>query len=325
VNILVMRTLGIGDLATAVPALRALRTAHPTAHLSLAVPAWLAPLAGPAGPVDTVVETGELERPDVTTPDLAVNLHGRGPQSHRLLQDLHPKSLWAFACTEASFTDGPQWTDPAAGTGEHEVHRWCRMLDWYGVPTDVSDLGLSIPDVAPAVTGATIVHPGAKSTSRRWPVRRFASVAHELTTRGHHVVVTGSEHDEDIARRLVELAGLPPDRCLAGHTGVLDLAALVASARLVISGDTGIAHLATGYATPSVTLFGPVSPAQWGPPAGRRQHRALWRPEPVTGEPPAGSTHPALLRLTVHDVLDAVATAERHSPGRHYAAQAGHG
>ncbi|MBO0870024.1 MAG: glycosyltransferase family 9 protein, partial [Micromonosporaceae bacterium] len=59
--------------------------------------------------------------------------------------------------------------------------------------------------------------------------------------------------------------------------GLTGLAALVAAARLVICGDTGAAHLATGYGTRSVVLFGPVPPRRWGPPSGRPQHRVLYR------------------------------------------------
>jgi ADP-heptose:LPS heptosyltransferase len=69
----------------------------------------------------------------------------------------------------------------------------------------------------------------------------------------------------------------------------------------VICGDTGVAHLATAYCTPSVVLFGPVSPAEWGPPADRLQHRALWAGR--RGSPHADLPDPGLLTITIANVV----------------------
>jgi hypothetical protein len=72
-------------------------------------------------------------------------------------------------------------------------------------------------------------------------------------------------------------AGLPIESVI-GDIDLSRLADPVRGSRLVVCGDTGIAHLATAYRTPSVVLFGPQSPARWGPPASPL-HRILWRPE----------------------------------------------
>jgi len=76
----------------------------------------------------------------------------------------------------------------------------------------------------------------------------------------------------------------------------------VAHARLVVSGDTGLAHLATAYGTPSVVLVGTVSPARWGP--ARRQHVVLWRGNGCGG-PHAEQVDPARLAIDVPTGLDA--------------------
>jgi ADP-heptose:LPS heptosyltransferase len=98
---------------------------------------------------------------------------------------------------------------------------------------------------------------------------------------------------------------LPASSVIAGGTGLLELAALVAAAGRVVCGDTGVAHLATALRTPSVVLFGPTSPAHWGPPADRPWHRALWSGR--TGDPHGGEPEAGLLELSVADVTAALA------------------
>ena len=79
----------------------------------------------------------------------------------------------------------------------------------------------------------------------------------------------------------------------------------------MVCGDTGVAHLATAYGVPSVLLFGAMSPALWGPPPTRPQHRVLWHREHAAAPSPADAPHPALLAISVQEVLDAVQSLER--------------
>lgn len=95
---------------------------------------------------------------------------------------------------------------------------------------------------------------------------------------------------------------------LAGRTDLGDLAGLVAAAGRVVCGDTDVAYLASATGTPSVVLFDPTSPAAWGSPSSG-PHRALWAGE--TGDPHADRPHPGLLRITVGDVVDALAGLDR--------------
>ncbi|MGI5522108.1 glycosyltransferase family 9 protein [Micromonospora sp. CA-259024] len=306
--ILVLRALGVGDLVTAVPALRALRAAYPGRELALAAPAWLAPLVDLVGGVDRLVDTTGLDRliRVGSAPQVAVNLHGRGPRSHRLLAATRPGRLLAFATPDAGFTDGPRW----AGD-EHEVDRWCRLLSWYGIPADRSDLALRRPGPTGLPSGATVLHPGSKIPAKRWPAERFAALARTLTEQGHRVLLTGSADERALAVRVADAAGLASDSVLAGRTDLGALAALVAHARLVVSGDTGVAHLATGYGTASVVLFGPVPPTHWGPPPDRPQHRVLWAGDGDRPRWDGVGSHPTMAALRLDEVLTAVAEVER--------------
>lgn len=308
-RVLALRALGLGDLLTAVPALRALRRRWPTAELMLLAPSGLAPLVPLIGGIDRLVPVravvGARDRPDPATlrltaevdrPDVAVNLHGRGPQSTTTLAGLRPSRLIAFEVDDGGVLS--RFDDH-----EHEVARWCRLLTEHGVAADPGDLRLLPAGVPPAVPAGVVLHPGAGQPSRRWPVPRWVAVARGLATTGGPVVVTGGPDEVELAEQVADGAGLPRSAVLAGRTGLAVLAATVAAARLVVAPDTGISHLATGYGVASVTLFGPTPPALWGPPTVSGQHRVLWAGRP--GDNYAEEPDPGLLELTAEQVLAA--------------------
>lgn len=301
---LVLRALGVGDLLTAVPALDGVRRALPGHEIVLAAPESLRPLVALVRSVDRLLPTPGLGPLPWSGGPLAVavNLHGRGPQSHRALASVSPGRLVAYANAEAG-VEGPAYRED-----EHEVHRWARLVaESFGVDVDPGDLRIGRPAAPPPVRDAVVVHPGAKSGSRRWPADRFAEVARFCLDAGSPVLLTGSKEEIPLARRVQRRAGMPVESVLAGRTGLDDLAALVAASRLVVSGDTGVAHLASAYGTPSVVLFGPTPPSRWGPPP-REEHAVVWRPDgDGPGRPLAEELDPSLARISVDEVVAMVA------------------
>lgn len=295
---LVLRALGLGDLLVAVPALRALRRAYPGHRVVLAAPAWLGPVVGLTGAVDELLPVADLDAalPGVGPVDVAVNLHGAGPQSHALLDASAPRERVGHA---APGWDGPVWVDET-----NERRRWVEVLRHHGVPGDPSDVGLRRPDVPSTAPGAVVVHVGAAYGSRSWPAERFAAVARELTARRRTVVLTGSAAERERATAIGTAAGLPGQANLAGRTGLAELAALVADAALLVTVDTGAAHLATAYGTPSVVLFGPATVERWGPPP-EGPHVVLTDERVRVGDAFGARPDPALLAVGPRDVLRA--------------------
>jgi ADP-heptose:LPS heptosyltransferase len=316
-TVLAIRAPGLGDLLTVVPALRALADAFPDHRRLLATPAWLHPLATHIGVADELIPGDGPGGPPLDQraegAEVAVNLHGRGPQSHELLLATRPRRLVAFAHPAVPCSAGsPRWWP-----GEHEVARWCRLLTESGIPADPRRLDVRPPGGAPppGSAGATLLHPGAASPARRWPAARFAAVARSELRQGRQVVISGGPGEAELAGRVAELAGLPPSANLAGNGDLLALAGTVAAAGRVVCGDTGVAHLATALGTPSVVLFGPVPPTEWGPPPDRPWHRALWAGS--RGDPHGLQPDPGLLEISVGEVLEALASLpDRVASGR---------
>jgi ADP-heptose:LPS heptosyltransferase len=142
---------------------------------------------------------------------------------------------------------------------------------------------------APPVTSWIVVNPHASELcwQRRWPLERFAQVVAALLagdlTLG--VVLPGTADERSRAEALRELllpAARARVRVLAGQTTLAVLAGVLRQSRLVLTGDTGVMHLAAAVGAPLVALFGPESPVRYGPAGDSRRTLVL------TGEVPCG-------------------------------------
>ncbi|MGK8522721.1 glycosyltransferase family 9 protein [Nocardia asteroides] len=311
--LLVLQARGLGDLLTAVPALRALRRAKPHDRIALAAPQRLKPIVDLIASVDTLVPTAELSsfRWDAPPPELAVNLHGASAESLVTLAKAQPGRILSYR--NAAF---PELSGPAWETDMHDVDRWCHLLEYDGIGADRRNLGLVPPVSTTSRRDCVVVHVGAGAPARRWPPDRFAAVVRHLLVLGREVVLTGDEYERELALGIAARAGLPIGRVLAGELNLIDLAATVAEAALVICGDTGVAHLATAFGTRTVLLFGPTPPQLAGPPShliGR--HAVLWSGR--IGDPDADTPDPGLLQIGVAEVITAAdkQLSKRNWPG----------
>lgn len=298
-SIVVLRALGLGDLLTAVPALRGLRRRYPDARVMLAAPDRYRDLAMLTGAIDELLPTTKLGdvQPLAGRPALAVNLHGCGPQSIDHLLAWGPRSVISHRHHCHPALQGPRWQPEL-----HEVHRWCALLEWAGISCDPTDLILDRPPLPRDQTGAVVIHPGASAPARQWPPDRFAAVAAALRDEGYDILITGSSDEFGLAHAVADAASLPRTAVVSGLLDLPALTALISDSRLVICGDTGVAHLAAATSTASVVLFGPTSPRHWGP-RGPAPVAALWAGR--GGDPHAAVPHEGLLSITVDHVLSA--------------------
>lgn len=121
-----------------------------------------------------------------------------------------------------------------------------------------------------------VIHPGARWETKLWPIRHFAEVVKRaVNDLGMSAVVIGSHSEADAAGELVQSVKRAVPRgeiiSLAGQTSIKQLAALMQSADLVLSNDSGPMHLAAAMGAPVVGIFTCTDPQRSGPPGS--QHR----------------------------------------------------
>ena len=105
--------------------------------------------------------------------------------------------------------------------------------------------------------GLIALAPGAAHNTKRWPLEYWQELGRSLAATGFPVVTVGGSDDRVAGQAVCDAIGLPSANA-AGVFGLQGTGALLAQCRVLISGDTGVMHMATGVGTPVVALFGPT-------------------------------------------------------------------
>lgn len=307
-RIAVFRALQLGDMLVAIPALRALRRRFPLAEITLIGLPWARTLVerypryldrfvtfpGWPGIAETAYDPARTEaflgEQRTYSYDLAIQMHGSGGASN-------PFTLALHAVHTAGYCDGepPAGLDIAAPYPVHEPEVLRNLglarllgctalapaLEFPLAPADRVEASMLLGRRRGTGQPWIGLHPGARPPARRWPAGHFATLADALVRRfGARVFLTGGPGEETTAQTVVELMRETPLN-LTGKTSLGGLAAVIAQLDLVISNDTGPAHLAVAVDTPSLTIFGPADPRRWAPlDAGR--HPIVRHPVPCS-------------------------------------------
>jgi ADP-heptose:LPS heptosyltransferase len=314
----------------AMPALRALRACNPQAKITLIGLAWASELAArfsryiddflalPGFPALPESEFDGAALPDFLRAaqarrfDLVLQLHGSGPVSNVLAMLLRGRSIAGYyrSGDYRPSVDFLEWRD-----GEHEIRRWLRLLQSLGAPPRGESLELPLDAGDYAMLDAdrearrlcdrdfVCIHPGAQLASRRWPPERFAAVGDALAALGYGIVLTGSTRERELVSRVAR-AMQRPAVDLAGRTSLGAVAALIDRARLLVSNDTGVSHVAAAVRTPSVVVACGSDVERWRP-LDRRIHRVIHHAiecRPCAhAECPIG--HPCAIQVTAERVV----------------------
>jgi heptosyltransferase-2 len=103
------------------------------------------------------------------------------------------------------------------------------------------------------------INPGAtNSRAKRWLVERFAETSDRFAERdGFQTIILGSPGDAEVAQEVARRCRSRPV-VLAGRTSIAELKAVLACSTLVVSNDTGTAHVSAALGVPTVVVFGPT-------------------------------------------------------------------
>lgn len=330
-KVALLRASRIGDFICATPAFRALRAALPEAEIAMITLPLLRDLVirsphldrfiafpGFPGIAEQFFEAKKavqfFRQMQVERFDLAIQMQGSGVYSN-------PFMLLLGARYTAGFVrpgDGPGLLDAALAWPErgHEVQRMLSMAAFLGAPAQGEDIEFPLWPEDHAAAEALLaeaerpligLHTAARDATRRWPLERFLAVGRELVQRhGGTIVVLGEKTEHTVGEALAQEVGARHCLNLAGRTSLVESGAVIARLSLLVTNDTGPAHMAYALKTPTVTIFGSMSPEAYGPPMNG-PYRALAHEVPCR---PCGYTecpigYICLEGVTVEQVLAA--------------------
>ncbi len=279
-NIVILRALRFGDLLTAVPAFRALRSALPDARITLiALPHALDFVKRFGAYLDDFIAFPGFPGFPEQTPnvrffpsflntvqklnfDLAIQMQDSSILSNSLVSLLGARAnagfygAGSYCPDEALFLPYPE--------REAETERQLRLMEFLGFPRRGAQLefplvaadwkGLQqIKETFSLYKDYVCIHPSASSGRAGWSTSQFAELADGLAALGYQVVLTGSSEDADLVHAAAdEMESKPIPLLEPVDIGVS--AALLSQARLLVSNDMSTANLAAAVNTPSIVL-----------------------------------------------------------------------
>ncbi|OWW19783.1 lipopolysaccharide heptosyltransferase II [Noviherbaspirillum denitrificans] len=309
-RILCIRLDYMGDVLMTTPAIRALRQSLPGCEITLLTSGSGAAVARYIPEIDDTIVYAAPWMKDSGQPDPAADavmiatlarrgfdaaviftVYSQNPLPAALLCHLAGIPRRLAHCRENPYHLLSDWVRESEPHEQvrHEVRRQLDLVAAIGARADDEHLSIQVPSAATAhVIGRLqaldidpdgtwiVLHPGATATSRRYPPEHWRTVARGLLESLDCPLVFSGSADE--AALVEEIrSGLPRTHSLAGQLDLGQLAALIALAPVLVTNNTGPAHIAAAVGTPVVDLYALTNPQHtpWQVPA-----RVLFRDVP---------------------------------------------
>jgi ADP-heptose:LPS heptosyltransferase len=303
-KIAIFRALQLGDMLCIIPAMRALRYAYPTAHITLLGLPWAKSFTErftsyfddfehfpgfpglPEQPFNAA-ETVKYLSGVQGRYDLLLQMQGNGTVINPMME------LFGAACTGGFYTPNDFIANPetflAYPNYGPEPQRHVMLMQHLGIPE--KGLELEFPITAqdeknfadlqlPLKQGKYVcIHPGSRGAWRQWPTENFAALADYCAEQGYRPVITGTAPEMPIVHDVISKMKHQALNT-AGKTNLGAMAVLIKNSRLLISNCTGVSHMASAFKTPSVVISMDGEPERWGP-VNQQVHRTInWLQRP---------------------------------------------
>jgi len=301
-RILIVKLSAIGDVVHTLPALNALRRHYPSAHITWLVEEAAADLViGHKALDDVIVSRRKTWLPGLR----GRGRHRHLTEIIRFIKKLRAERFDMIFDFQASFKgavlvamvrsrqkigfgrglehqEGSYWVlnkrIPAVSMEIHALKRGLLMLEKIGIRNREIEYGIPIGEdddrwvhtklaalgISPE-TPIIVINPMAKWPTKLWVEARFVQLADQIATRfGRPLIFTGSREDRHGINAIISQLHQTAFN-LAGETNLIQLAALLRRAEIMVTTDTGPMHIAAAVGTPVVALFGPTAPWRTGP------------------------------------------------------------
>ncbi|HSL11803.1 MAG TPA: glycosyltransferase family 9 protein [Actinomycetota bacterium] len=311
-RILCVRTDGIGDVAMTAPAIHALAAVRPDRSITVLASPQGAATARLLPDVDDVIEcrapwAGVTAGGDPTDDAATIDAIRAGRFDAAVIFTVHtqsalPAATWCrlagVPLRLAHARENPyalltDWVPDREvdGPTRHETVRQLDLVAHVDArpagPVRLTPAPASLERAVAALAavgvepsaGWVAIHPGASAPSRRYPPSSFARAADLLIDEGRQVVVTCGPADAAVVDEMGSAMRWTP-AIVRDLAALGDLVAVLSLADVLVSNNTGPAHLAALVETPVVDLYAltNLQHAPWGVP-----HRVLFNDVPCRG------------------------------------------
>jgi heptosyltransferase-2 len=288
------------------PAVAALRSLYPTAHISVLARPWVAPVFNEHPAVDEVILFGSSDGNNTLVEKISLSrsLKARQFDLAVLFPNSFDSALIAYLARiprrVGYRTDGRRLLltlpvdVPEDRRTRHEVFYYLGLTHSLQrryspesagrIPAGPPKLHVNVPAEGRAAarefkarldpSGDAVLigfNPGAAyGPAKCWPVERFVSLGRRLVERfpGCHILVFGTAKEESVAMSISAPLG-ERGHNLAGKTTLAQVMGIIGILDLLVTNDSGLMHVGAGLGIPLVAIFGSTNPVTTGPWSGK--------------------------------------------------------